>query len=72
VAQNTGFPNYANLLPTIRTMFIWADVIFGYIETVTLNQRSVAARAVGILIRMSRYISNISFVGGIANVSRWL
>jgi len=40
-------------------MFIRADVIFGYTETVTLNQRSVAARAVGIFIRMSGHISNI-------------
>jgi len=59
VARNIGFPNYGNLLPTIRTMLIWTDVIFGYTETVTLNQRSVAARAVGIFIRMSGHISNI-------------
>jgi hypothetical protein len=59
VVWNVWFPNYRNLLPTIRTMFIRADVIFNYIETITLNQRLIAARAVGIFIRMSKYISNI-------------
>jgi len=40
-------------------MFIRADVIFNYIETITLNQRLIAARAPGIFIRMSGHISNI-------------
>jgi len=53
------FPNYENLLPTIRAVFIRADVIFGYTETVTLNQRLIAARAPGIFIRMSGHISNM-------------
>jgi len=59
VVWNIGFPNYGNLLPTIRTMFIRADVIFNYIETITLNQRLIAARAVGVFVRMSKYVSNI-------------
>ena len=59
MVRNIWFPGYGNLFPTIRTMFIRADVIFGYTETVTHNQRLVAARAVGIFIRMSGHISNI-------------
>jgi len=51
--------NYGNLLPTIRAMFIWADVISGYAETVTLNQKLIAIWTAGIFIGMTGHIPDI-------------
>jgi len=53
------FPDYRNLLSTIRTMFIWADVISGYAETITLNQKLIAIWTAGIFIGMTGHIPDI-------------
>jgi len=53
------FPDYGNLLPTIRAMFIWTDVISGYAEAVTLNQKLIAIWTAGIFIGMTRHIPDI-------------
>ena len=59
LVENIWLSDYGNLLLTIRAMLIWADAVFGYTETVTLNQRLVAVRAVGIFIRVSGHVSYI-------------